>query len=143
MVDADVPDIASVVSRIQCVHTRYCVQYLVDGMHDIQQNSGCMMSVLQEIRNDVKDIRVRDEGSARLWPAPPDVILASSHHSSGSSSLRSSLSSDSVRSRSKRGRESKEASREDHDVWVMCPFCHQEHWNEKSHVQHVQRSVDR
>jgi hypothetical protein len=145
MADADVPNIATVASRILCDHTRYCVQYLVDGLHGLQQVNGNVLGVLNDIRDDVKLIRSRDDGSARLWPAPPAMIMAVGSHVCSStsnsfhSSQRSSQSSSSGR-RSKRGRS---VARSDHDVWVKCPFCPQEHWNERSHVQHVQRSVDR
>jgi hypothetical protein len=145
MADADVPNIASVASRILCDHTRYCVQYLVDGLHGLQQFNGNLMDVLNVIRDDVKHIKSRDDGSARLWPAPPAMIMAVGSHtcSSSSNSFPSSKRSSPSSSSDRRSKRVRSVARSEHDVWVKCPFCPQEHWNERSHVQHVQRSVDR
>ena len=87
MADADVPNIASVASRILCDHTRYCVQYLVDGLHGLQQFNGHVLGVLNDIRDDVKLMKSRDDGSARLWPAPPAMIMAAGSQRCSSSSL--------------------------------------------------------
>ncbi len=137
MADADLPTIDTVASCIACDHTRYCVQFLISGMVGVQQNGDHVMSMLKGIAGDIQEMKQRDATSPRLWPLPPAMIHASSN-SSSSSSLFPATGSSSASSRSrKRGRP------EDHDVWVKCPFCPHSHWNERSHVQHVQRSLER
>jgi hypothetical protein len=140
MADGAVPDVLSVASRIDCVSTRYCIEYLASCMSRVEANQSPMMSLLAEINGNVKEMKLREEGSSRLWPLPPLVIQAVSRPESATSgSLPGSSSSSSGYGR-KRGRK---VSLSDHDVWVKCPFCHQQHWNEKCHVQHVKRSVER
>jgi hypothetical protein len=137
MTDADLPTIDTVASRIACDHTRYCVQFLISGMVGLQQNGALVVSTLKGIAGDIQEMKQRNASSARLWPLPPAMIDASSKGSSPSS-LFSGTGSSSASSRSR-----KRVRPEDHDVWVKCPFCPHTHWNEKSHVQHVQRSLER
>jgi hypothetical protein len=139
MADADLPTIDTVASCIACDHTRYCVQFILSGMVGLQKNGAIVVSTLQGIAGDIPEMKHRDASSPRLWPMPPDMIQASSKGSSSSSLLPASGSSGSSHS----SRSLKRARPEDHEVWVKCPFCPQSHWNEKSHVQHVERSLQR
>jgi hypothetical protein len=138
--DADLPSVATVASRIACDHTRYCVQFLLSGIVGLQQNGDLVLSKVTGIAGDIQEIKHRDASSARLWPLPPAVIHASSKDSSSSSLFPATGSSGSSHSSA---HSRKRVRPEDHDVWVKCPFCPQSHWNEKSHVQHVERSLKR
>lgn len=140
MTEADLPSVDTVASRIACDHTRYCVQFLLSGMVGLQKNGDVVVSTLQGIAGDIREIKHRDATSPRLWPLPPDMIQAASKDSSSSSRLLATGSSGSSHSST---RSLKRARPEDHEVWVKCPFCPQSHWNEKSHVQHVERSLQR
>lgn len=140
MADGDVPSIESVASRIPCVHTRYCVQFLITGMVNVQRNGESILSTLNGIAGDISEMKHRDVSSARLWPLPPALIDAASQGSSSGSQLPFSSSSSSSSRDRKRVRK---VVLEDHPDWVKCPFCHKQHWNEKSHVQHIQRSLER
>lgn len=144
-VNAAFPNIETAASLIPCEHTRYCVQFLVAGMQGSQRDHGSVMGVLTELAGDIKEIKEQNAGSARIWPVPPGVIQAYSRSDSPLSSgseLKTSRSSSVCTSGSDRKR-SRKVTLSDHEVWVMCPFCQQQHWNETSHVQHVQRSVER
>jgi hypothetical protein len=140
--NAAFPNIETAASLIPCEHTRYCVQFLVAGMQSSQRDHGSVMGVLTEMAGDIKDIKEQNAGSSRIWPVPPGVIHACSQSvtplTSGSE-LRTSSSSSSGSDRKR----SRKVALSDHEVWVMCPFCPKRHWNETSHVQHVQRSVQR
>lgn len=139
MADGELPNIDTVASLIPCVHTRYCVQFIVTGLKNNQQNSETILSALNGIAGDISEIKQRDAASARIWPLPPAMIQAASQGSSTGSLFPLSSSSSSSCSR-KRGRKVVLA---EHPVWVKCPFCHKQHWNEKSHVQHIDRSIKR
>ena len=145
MADGDVPNINSVASLIPCVHTRYCVQFLITGMVANQQNGESILSTLNGIAGDISEMKQRDASSARLWPLPPAMINAVSHDSSSSSQLPCSSSSSMFNTSKSSSSNSRKRARkvvlEDHPVWVKCPFCHKQHWNEKSHVQHIDRSL--
>lgn len=140
MSDAVLPSVGTVASRIACDHTRYCVQFLLSGIDSLKQNGELVVSQLVGIAGAIQEIKLRDASSARLWPLPPVMINASSKGSSSSSLLPATGSSGSSLSSA---RSRKRVRTEDHDVWVKCPFCPQSHWNEKSHVQHVERSLKR
>jgi hypothetical protein len=145
MSDADLPSVDTVASLIACDHTRYCVQALLSGMASLKQNGDLVFSTLTGIAGDVRVIKLRDESSARLWPVPPAMIHASSKDSSSGSlfSTHPSTGSKSSGTSKSSSQSRKRVRAEDHDVWVKCPFCPQSHWNEKSHVQHVERSLKR
>jgi hypothetical protein len=100
------------------------------------------VSTLQGIAGDIQEMKHCDAASARLWPITPAMIQASSKDSSSSSLFPATGSSGTGTSHSS-SRSCKRVRPEDHDVWVKGPFCPQSHWNEKSHVQHVERSLQR
>jgi hypothetical protein len=143
MSDADLPSVDTVASRIACDHTRYCIQILLSGIVGLKQNGDLVISTLTGIAGDIQEIKHRDASSARLWPVPPAMIHASSRDSSSGSLFTSKPSSGSSGTSKSSSQSRKRVRSEDHDVWVKCPFCPQSHWNEKSHVQHVERSVKR
>ena len=140
------PNVETAASLIPCEHTRYCVQFLVAGMQGSQRNHGSVMGVLTELAGDIKEIKEQHAGSARIWSMPPDVIQAYSRSGTpltSGSEHKTSRSSSSVCTSGSDRKRSRKVALSDHEVWVMCPFCQQQHWNESSHVQHVQRSVER
>ena len=132
------PDALSVAARIPCSDTRYCVEFLIEGQLRATADRDAIMTVLSSMHDDIKFIRDRDGDAARLFPVPPAMINAMSRNSSlNSGSAGASLSgSSNSGSRRKRLRDSSDGL-----TWVPCPFCDAEHWNEKSHIQHVSRSL--
>jgi hypothetical protein len=135
---SELPDVSSVVARIPCSDTRYCVEFLIEGQLKASADRDAIMTVLSNMHNDIKIIRDRDSAAARLFPVPPAMINAMSYNSSlNSGSAGASLSGSSGScSRRKRLRDSNDGL-----TWVGCPFCEAVHWNEKSHLQHVSRSL--
>ena len=143
MVDdsAKLPDVLTVASRIPCVSTRYCVEFLIQGQIAAKQDNGVVVALLGAMHADIKVIKGRDADSQRLFPVPPEMIKAMSRASSASSLSGGDSglnSSGSCASNARRKRQ-----RGDGLTWVRCPFCEAEHWNEKSHLQHIQRSMER
>jgi hypothetical protein len=143
MSDADLPSVETVASLIPCDHTRYCVQNILSGIAGLKNNGDLVVSTLSGIAGDIQVIKLRDASSARLWPVPPAMIHASSNGSSSGSLFTCNPSTDSSGTSKSSSRSRKRVRVEDHNVWVKCPFCPQSHWNEKSHVQHVERSLKR
>ncbi len=157
MTDAAVPGLMSVVQRIENADIRYTVAFLADELsrsrNDIaEMRSGhdTIMAKLELISKQVSGIS-DDPGARILWPAPPVMIAAgstdsfplsdnsSSHIGLSSQSLSKSKSSSAASGQSVKRRREAPAD----CIWLPCPFCHQRHWNEKSHVQHVDRSMER
>jgi hypothetical protein len=144
--DSDLPDVLSVAARIPCVDTRYCVQFLIHGQLSAKKDSDAVLAVLTDMHSDIKIIKDRDadvSGSARLFPLPPAMISALSRGSSGSSGVSSGSGASAVQSPSISSQSSGRRKRQRGDglTWLRCPFCEAEHWNEKSHIQHVSRSL--
>jgi hypothetical protein len=141
MADASsqLPDVLTVAARIPCANTRYCVEFLIQGQIDAKQDNGRVVALLGAMHKDIKVIKGRDGDSPRLFPVPPEMIKAMSRASSASSLSPSEVNS----SRSGSSNSRRKRQRDDGLTWVRCPFCEAEHWNEKSHLQHIQRSMER
>jgi hypothetical protein len=135
---SELPDALSVAARIPCADTRYCVQFLIEGQIRATANRDVILSVLTNMHDDIKIIRDRDADAARLYPVPPAMIHALSQNSSLNSGSAGASLSGSSQSGSRRKRQRVPS---DGLTWVPCPFCDTEHWNEKSHLQHVSRSL--
>jgi hypothetical protein len=159
MSDAAVPGVMSVVERIENADIRYTVAFLADELSrsrndiaEMRTGHQTIMAKLELISKQVSGIPDDHGSGARiLWPAPPMMIAACSTDSSPVSDNSSSNIDQSSQSLSK-SKSSSAASvpgakrrREPPSdcIWLPCPFCHQKHWNEKSHVQHVDRSMER
>ena len=135
---AVLPDALSVAARIPCSDTRYCVEFLIEGQLKATADRDAILSVLSHMHDDIKIIRDRDADAARQRLVPPAMIHAMSNNSSRNSGSAGASLSGSSRSSPRRKRQ-REAN--DGLTWVGCPFCDAEHWNEKSHLQHVSRSL--
>jgi hypothetical protein len=160
MTDAAVPGLLSVVERIDNADIRYSVTFLADELSRnrveidaIRSGHDSMMAKLDFISSKVSGIP-NDDGARVLWPVPPAMIVACSPHSSplsdnssvngishSSQSLSNSRSSSA--SRGNRGKRRRPEDLGPDCIWLKCPFCCKQHWNEKSHVQHVDRASER
>jgi len=149
MSETGVPDVSSVAARIRDDDARFCVQTILAEQEQHMQERlvdreerRVLLELLMSVRDDVKFIKDRDRMGS--WPVPPSIIEAASNISGSSSSSnftglgRSSTSVSSQSSQRKR-----RCVPSEHSVWLQCPFCNLQHWNEKSHVQHVIRAIDR
>ena len=158
---AELPGLRTVVERIENVDIRYSVGFLADElqrnrneMAELRLGQGSILAKLDQLVR----VQVHDDVNARVfWPAPPAVIDAgSSSHSSPlvaamsptvplcSQSSQSLSQSQSSSAGSMGGKRRRVPVPEDSDrVWLKCPFCPSQHWNEKSHVQHVERAMER
>ncbi len=142
MDNSGLPSVLTVAGRIPCVDTRYCLEYLINGQITAKLETAAVLTALQSMHSDIKDIKNRDAESPRLFSIPPEIINAMSRGSSASSGLSGRKSGPSSSS-SSRSQSRRKRVRDDGLIWVRCPFCVAEHWNEKSHLQHVSRSLER
>ena len=157
---AELPGLMTVAERIEDANVRYSVAFLADEqvrcrseIRELRLGQNQVLAMLSTISGQLSGIRSLDDAHARvLWPLPPQMIDAVSSHSSPlsdmsqqlcsqpSQSLSQTLSSSASSGKSVKRRRHREVSDR---VWLKCPFCPSEHWNEKSHVQHVERAMER
>jgi hypothetical protein len=153
---ADLPGLQTVVERIENVDIRYSVTFLADELQrnrseltELRVGQGVILARLDQICQ----AQFHVDGNARVhWPPPPAEIVAggsalssplvaamSPFCSESSHSLSQSRSS----SAGSQGNKRRRVPEDGDGVWLKCPFCVKEHWNEKSHVQHVERAMER
>lgn len=171
-VDAEVPGLMSVITRIGDQDVRYSVAFLADELQrsrsevlELKAGQDNMISKLETLSNMLCKVQSPDGVQARmLWPVPPMMVAAGSSHSSPAVSLSSphfcSTDSSSILSQSQSssggsgkvatsagsGKVAKRPRGPDdsaNGLRLQCPFCPESHWNEKSHVQHVDRAAER
>jgi hypothetical protein len=159
--DAEIPGLMSVINRIGDADVRFSVAFLADElqrsrseMHALKVGQDNMMTKLDFISDSLCKVPFPVDAHERvLWPLPPTMIAADSPHSSAlslssqhicsqsSQSLTQSHSSSAGSGKVAKRRREVDVSAD--RVRLQCPFCPSSHWNEKSHVQHVERAMER
>jgi hypothetical protein len=158
---AEVPGLMSVINRIEDANIRFSVAFLADElqrsrseMYALKVGQDNMLTKLDFISDSLCKVQVPNHAHERvLWPLPPTIIAADSSHSSvlslssqngcsrSSQSLSQSHSSSAGSGKVAKRRREVDVSAD--SVRLQCPFCPSSHWNEKSHVQHVERAMER